>query len=161
MATERVPAFRPPTPLSEAEKALARSLDSLTAPQSANASTCAIRLNKEQLDLLRNGIDNDRSASAIEWGINSLREHTGVLPRLELAAAKFDSEQERTALLIDSIDIELRRQRLLAFLSKTEPASKEEDHPDIAATGAAAWVHNLRQEKSVRLSDRHENLDPL
>jgi hypothetical protein len=84
MATERVPAFMPPTPLSEAEKDLARSLDSLTAPQSANASAGAIRVNKEQLDLLRNGIDNDLSASAIEWGINSLREQTGVLPVLSL-----------------------------------------------------------------------------
>lgn len=45
---------------------------------------------------------------------------------------------------------EVRRRKLKAFLQRKEPAWKDEDHPDIAAMGSAAWVQQLRHEKSER-----------
>lgn len=56
----------------------------------------------------------------------------------------------RSAFLVETAEKELRRRRLLKFLENEEPAWKEENHPDIAEVGAAAWVHNLRRERSPR-----------
>jgi len=50
----------------------------------------------------------------------------------------------------ETAERELKRQRLLAFLRSDEPAWREEDHPEIAAIGAAEWVRALRNEKSER-----------
>lgn len=46
-------------------------------------------------------------------------------------------------------EIEAKRQRLIELLSDPEPVWKSEDHPELK-DGAAAWVHNMRQE-----DDRH------
>jgi len=56
----------------------------------------------------------------------------------------------RSAFLVETAEKELRRRRLLKFLENEQPAWKEEDHPDIAEVGVAAWVHNLRRERSPR-----------
>ena len=50
----------------------------------------------------------------------------------------------------EAMDQDLKRQRLLDFLGRTEPAWRDEDHPDIAALGTAEWVRGLRNEKSAR-----------
>jgi hypothetical protein len=63
----------------------------------------------------------------------------------------------RSAFLVETAEKEVKRRKLLAFLESEEPAWKEEDHPDIAEQGAAAWVHNLRREKSPR----QQQLDEL
>jgi hypothetical protein len=162
VATLRVTNFAPSTRLGEAEKSLAAGVDSLTGfeTDTRSAPENSIALDPVFLQVLRSGEDSLRSPEAIVWGINFLRQQTGVLPRLNIADLQSNSDVERVAFLIDAIEIELRRQRLIAFLNCTEPAWKEEDHPDIAAVGAAAWVHNLRREKSARLADRDEFLDP-
>jgi hypothetical protein len=67
----------------------------------------------------------------------------------------------RTAFLVETAEKELKRRRLLAFLQSDEPVWRDENHPDLAAAGAAEWVHSLRNEPSVRLAGRDENLDPL
>lgn len=67
----------------------------------------------------------------------------------------------RSAFLVETAEKEVKRRKLLAFLNREEPVWKDEDHPDIAEMGAAEWVRSLRNEPSVRLADRDENLDPL
>jgi hypothetical protein len=39
-----------------------------------------------------------------------------------------------------------RRERLLAFLAREEPAWRDEDHPDLVAVGTYAWVRALRDQ---------------
>jgi hypothetical protein len=39
-----------------------------------------------------------------------------------------------------------RKDLLLAFLARTEPVWRDEDHPDLAAVGTYAWVRALRAE---------------
>lgn len=58
--------------------------------------------------------------------------------------------RKRTAFLIETAESEIRRRKLLRFLGEDEPAWREKDHPEIAEKGAAAWVHNLRRERSRR-----------
>jgi hypothetical protein len=63
----------------------------------------------------------------------------------------------RSAFLVETAEKEVKRRKLLAFLESEEPVWKDEDHPDIAEQGAAAWVHNLRREQS----SRQQQLDEL
>lgn len=56
----------------------------------------------------------------------------------------------RSAFLVETAEKEVKRRKLKAFLQRTEPAWKDEDHPEIAAMGSAAWVRSLREEKSER-----------
>jgi len=70
-------------------------------------------------------------------------------------------EERRGAFLVESAEKEIRRRKLLAFLDRGEPAWRDENHPDIAELGSAEWVRRLRNEPSVRLAGRDENLDPL
>ncbi|MGA2050527.1 MAG: hypothetical protein ABSG96_22715 [Terracidiphilus sp.] len=58
--------------------------------------------------------------------------------------------RRRSSFLVETAEKEIKRRKLLAFLERDEPAWREEDHPDIAAMGAAEWVHNLRRERSPR-----------
>jgi len=66
----------------------------------------------------------------------------------------------RSAFIVETTAKEVRRRKLLAFLQRDEPAWRDEDHPDIAELGTAAWVRSLRNEPSLRLAGRDENLDP-
>jgi len=50
----------------------------------------------------------------------------------------------------ESAERDLKRQRLLAFLRSEEPVWRDENHPEIAAVGAAEWVRALRNQKSER-----------
>jgi hypothetical protein len=63
----------------------------------------------------------------------------------------------RSAFLVETAEKEVKRRKLLAILNSEEPIWREEDHPDIAEQGAAAWVHNLRREQS----SRQKRLDEL
>jgi hypothetical protein len=67
----------------------------------------------------------------------------------------------RSAFLVETAENELKRRRLLAFLESDEPGWRDEDHPDLVEMGTAEWVRALRNEPSVRLAGRDENLDPL
>lgn len=58
--------------------------------------------------------------------------------------------RKRTEFLIETAENEIRRRKLLKFLDRDDPAWHERDHPEIAEKGAAAWVHNLRRERSGR-----------
>ena len=66
----------------------------------------------------------------------------------------------RSAFIVETTAKEVRRRKLLAFLQRDEPAWRDEDHPDIAELGTAAWVRSLRNEPSLRLAGRDEKLDP-
>jgi hypothetical protein len=62
----------------------------------------------------------------------------------------------RTAFLVELARRELKRQRLLEFFKRTEPAWKPEDHPEIDDAGE--WVRHMRAESETRL-DRIDNSD--
>jgi hypothetical protein len=80
----------------------------------------------------------------------TLRAHI-LLPR-ELAKEidAIAGPRGRSAFLVEMAEKEVKRRKMLAFLDKGKPAWREQDHPDIAEQGAAAWVHNLRRERSAR-----------
>lgn len=156
MATQRIPAYPVAAPFGDGPRKLAASLDALLA-QSPLEQVPEMDL----LPILRSGGDSPRTVEAIVWGINTLRARIGVKGQFDLKDFEFVNEDELRAFLVEAIDDDLRRQRLLEFLSNPEPVWKDEDHPDIVAVGTAAWVHNLRREESVRLAGRDEYLDPI
>ena len=57
----------------------------------------------------------------------------------------------RSAFLVETARNEVRRHRLLQFLQSTDPAWKDQNHPELAA-GADKWVRNLRVESEVSRS---------
>ena len=68
--------------------------------------------------------------------------------------------RQRSAFLTEIASAEVKKRRLLQFLRSSEPVWKDEDHPDLARMGTAAWVESLRNEPSTRLEGRDEHLDP-
>lgn len=56
----------------------------------------------------------------------------------------------RSAFLVEIAKAEVKRRKLKAFLQRKEPAWTDENHPDIAAIGASAWVSSQRDQKSER-----------
>lgn len=57
----------------------------------------------------------------------------------------------RSAFIAESARNEVRRQKLLRFLNRTEPAWKDADHPELKQ-GAASWVRELRRESERKRS---------
>ena len=51
----------------------------------------------------------------------------------------------RSAFLVEVLREEVRRRRLLEFLSSKEPVLKDEDYPEFR-DGAEAWVRKVRDE---------------
>ena len=51
----------------------------------------------------------------------------------------------RSAFLVETARNELRRQKLLRFLTSKEPVWKDENHPELKH-GSARWVRRLRSE---------------
>ena len=79
--------------------------------------------------------------------MGSLRTHV-VLP--EKLVAEIDAlvgQRGRSAFLAEVAEREVKRRRLIEFLSSKEPVWDPADHPEIdAAGGAAAWVRKMRHE---------------
>jgi hypothetical protein len=69
--------------------------------------------------------------------------------------------RRRSAFIAEVASAEVKKRLLLKFLRSSEPVWKDEDHPDLARMGTAAWVESLRNEPSTRLEGRDEHLDPL
>jgi hypothetical protein len=59
----------------------------------------------------------------------------------------------RSAFLAETARNEVRRHRLLQFLQSTDPAWKDQDHPELAA-GADLWVRKLRAENEISRSPK-------
>ena len=89
----------------------------------------------------------------------TLRTHIVLPAELAEEIDKLVGPRGRSAILVETAEREVKRRKLLAFLDSDEPAWRDEDHPDIAENGAAAWVRALRNEPSSRLAGRDENLD--
>ncbi|MGA2085563.1 MAG: hypothetical protein ABSG60_08605 [Terracidiphilus sp.] len=87
----------------------------------------------------------------------TLRTHINLPEELAKDIDELVGPRGRSAFIVETTAKEVKRRRLLAFLDRDEPAWRDEDHPEIAAQGAAAWVHNLRRERSAR----QEHLDEL
>jgi hypothetical protein len=82
--------------------------------------------------------------------MDTLRMHI-VMPK-DLAS-KIDElvgERGRSAFLVDLARSEVRRRNLLAFLNDPVPIWKDEDHPELARLGTAAYVRKMRSTKSER-----------
>ena len=87
----------------------------------------------------------------------TLRTHIALPAKLAKDIDELAGPRGRSAFLVEAAESEVRKQKLLAFLDSGQPAWREEDHPEIAERGAAAWVHDLRRERSAR----QEHLDEL
>lgn len=59
----------------------------------------------------------------------------------------------RSAFLVETARSELKRRHLLEFLNQTEPAWRDENHPELAE-GSAAWVHKMRAQEEAHRSKR-------
>jgi hypothetical protein len=80
----------------------------------------------------------------------TLRFHVAVPANLAKEIDEVAGPRGRSAFLVELAEKEIRRRKMLAFLDRDEPAWRDEDHPEIAEIGSAAWVHNLRRERSAR-----------
>jgi hypothetical protein len=60
----------------------------------------------------------------------------------------------RSAFLVETARNEVRRHRLLQFLQSTDPAWKDQDHPELA-DGADHWVRKLRAENELSRNSKH------
>jgi hypothetical protein len=87
----------------------------------------------------------------------TVRAHVVLPAKLAKDIDELAGPRGRSAFLVELAEKEVKRRKLLTMLESEEPIWKDEDHPDIAAQGAAAWVHNLRHEKSAR----QQQLDDL
>ncbi|HEY1679507.1 MAG TPA: hypothetical protein VGG04_17460 [Candidatus Sulfotelmatobacter sp.] len=54
----------------------------------------------------------------------------------------------RSAFLVETARNEVRRHRLLQFLQSTDPAWKDQDHPELDG-GSGNWVRKLRAESET------------
>jgi hypothetical protein len=79
-----------------------------------------------------------------------VRAHVILPERLAEEIDKIAGPRGRSAFLVESAEKEIRRLKLMAFLDNTEPAWKQENHPEIAAEGVAGWVRSQRQRSSTR-----------
>ncbi len=61
-------------------------------------------------------------------------------------------ERGRSAFVVDTLIAAVKRERLLRLLDEMEksPAWTDEDHPELARMGTAAYVHDMRRHKSER-----------
>ena len=82
--------------------------------------------------------------------MSTVRTHIVMPAKLAKEIDELVGPRGRSAFLVENAEREVKRRKLLAFMDRKEPAWREEDHPDIAEHGAAAWVHNLRRERSAR-----------
>ena len=87
----------------------------------------------------------------------TVRAHVVMPAKLAKDIDELAGPRGRSAFLLELAEKEVKRRKLLTILESEEPIWKDEDHPEIAAQGAAAWVHNLRHEKSAR----QQQLDDL
>lgn len=55
----------------------------------------------------------------------------------------------RSAFLVETARIELRRRRLLNFLQDSQPAWQDKDHPELLVS-TAGWVRDLRKQSEAR-----------
>jgi hypothetical protein len=91
----------------------------------------------------------------------TLRTHLVLPAELVSEIDELVGPRQRSAFITEVASAEVKKRRLLEFLRSSEPVWKDEDHPDLAAMGTAAWVESLRNEPSTRLEGRDEHLDPL
>jgi len=87
----------------------------------------------------------------------TLRAHIVLPAKLAKEIDELAGPRGRSAFLVELAQNEVRRQKMLAFLDRSKPAWRTEDHPDMEEHGPAAWVHDLRRERSAR----QEHLDEL
>ena len=78
----------------------------------------------------------------------TLRFHVAVPANLAKEIDEVAGPRGRSAFLVE-LAKEIRRGRCWLFLIAMT-AWRDEDHPEIAEIGSAAWVHNLRRERSAR-----------
>jgi len=55
-------------------------------------------------------------------------------------------QRGRSAFLVEVLQQEVNRRRLLQILNSPEPVWKDEDHPELA-DGAEAWVRKMRDQE--------------
>ena len=61
----------------------------------------------------------------------------------------------RSAFLVETARTEVRRQKLLQFLERADPAWNDTDHPELA-DGTDAWVRKIRAESEGHPTPRQE-----
>ena len=84
--------------------------------------------------------------------MDTLRMHIVVPKDLVTQIDELAGERGRSAFVVEKMTAAVKRERLLNFLEDMEksPAWKDEDHPELAKAGTAAYVHNMRHQKSDR-----------
>ncbi len=80
----------------------------------------------------------------------TIRAHVVLPAELAREIDKLAGPRGRSTFLVETAEKEVKRRKMLAFLEDDSLAWRDENHPDVAAVGAAEWVHRLRREQSSR-----------
>lgn len=89
----------------------------------------------------------------------TVRAHVVLPAKLAHEIDELVGPRGRSAFLVEVATAEIKRRQLKAFLQRKEPAWTDENHPEIASRGAAAWVRAQRDEKSDRQRHLEEKLE--
>ncbi len=79
-------------------------------------------------------------------------------------AAQIDEiagKRGRNAYIVETMRAAVRREWLLKFLNDPTPVWKDEDHPELAKLGTAAYVRKMRSGKSERMKKVERKLADL
>jgi phosphatidylserine/phosphatidylglycerophosphate/cardiolipin synthase-like enzyme len=87
------------------------------------------------------------------------RAHFFIPEELLAAMDKLAGKGKRNSLVVEILDHEIRRRRLMQILSDDTPIWKDEDHPELR-DGAYAWVRSLRDAGNKRLEQQAAHWDP-
>jgi hypothetical protein len=77
------------------------------------------------------------------------RAHFFIPEELLTAIDKLVGKGKRNGLVVEILDREIRRRRLMQILSEDMPIWKDEDHPELK-DGAYAWVRQMRDADDKR-----------
>jgi hypothetical protein len=80
----------------------------------------------------------------------TIRAHVVLPAELAREIDKLAGPRGRSTFLVETAEKEVKRRKMLSFLEDDSLAWRDENHPDVAAVGAAEWVHRLRREQSSR-----------
>ena len=84
----------------------------------------------------------------------TIRTHVVLPDELIKSIDALVGKRGRSAFLTEIAEKEVKKRRLLAFLTSKEQFWKDEDHPELK-NGSAAWVRKTRQEdEKIRLKKR-------
>ena len=86
------------------------------------------------------------------------RTHFFIPEELLAEMDKVAGKGKRNTLVVEILDHEIKRRRLMQILGDGTPIWKDEDHPELK-DGAASWVNHMRSESEKRFQEIEQHRD--